>query len=418
MDRPLEKHERRGRKFWVAVIAGSALLVLLAFTIYSSGKRSLRMDRSSVVIKKVSYEPFQEMVAVDGTVEPVRTIIIDAIIGGKVKQKFVEDGADVNEHDPIIQLENSDLQLDILNKETAVLDLINNIARTSDQIEQNKINRQDQLADADYRLREARRKFTVNEKLFADAVISEQEFLESRNEERHFTRKQKLLKEATVRDSISGISQLAQMRVSLAQAQKNLDLMKEKLLDLTVRAPIDGQLSSFTAEEGQLINKGENVGQVDVLTDYKVRVQIDEHYNARMAVGQVGKLELNGQEYELSITRIYPTVQNNFFTADMLFADGFPAGLKRGQNVRVKLEMSNEREAIVVPRGSFYQSTGGQWIYALDQNSDVARKVPIRLGKQNPYFYEVLEGLEPGTDVIVSNYNGFDDHDVLELQSE
>lgn len=418
MDRALSPAEKRSSRYLIPVIGGIALVALLVLAFSLGGRSTTAIARTGIIIKPVSYEPFQELVAVDGTVEPIRTIIIDAIIGGKVKEKFVEDGARVHAGAPIVELENSDLQLDILNKETAVLELINNIARTSDQLEQNRIDRQDQLADADYRLREARRTFQVNEGLFRKEVIPEQEFLQSRNELEHFTRKQQLLKQATVRDSIAGISQMKQMRTSLAQAQKNLDLMKQKLLDLIVRAPIDGQLSSFIAEEGQLIDKGENVGQVDVLTDLKVRVQIDEHYNARMAVGQGGTLELNGQEFLLEIERIYPTVQNNFFLADMRFTESSPEGLKRGQNVRVKLVMSNEREATVVPRGSFYQSTGGQWIYALDADGRTARHTPIRLGKQNPYFYEVLEGLEPGTQVIVSSYNGFDGYETLQINEE
>jgi len=418
MDRTLNKKERRKKKFLLPILGGIALLVLLAFSLFNNSASSTNVGRDGLIIKTVSYEAFQEMIAVDGTVEPIRTVIMDAIIGGKVKTKYVEDGAQVKMHDPILELENSDLQLDILNKETAILDLINNIARTQDQIGQNKINRLDQLADAEYRLKEAQREFSVNESLFIEDVISEQEFLKSKNALEHFSRKQHLLKEAVLKDSISGISQIAQMHTSLTQAKKNMALMKEKLNDLIVSAPIDGQLSSFTAEEGQLINKGENVGQVDVLTDYKIKVQIDEHYNSRMAVGQIGKLELNGVEYELNISRIFPTVQNNFFTADMLFTNGFPEGLKRGQNTRIKLEMSSLREAVIVPRGGFYQSTGGQWIYAVDQDGSSARKVPIRLGKQNPYYYEVLEGLEPGTEVIVSNYNGFEEYEILNLKNE
>lgn len=391
---------------------------LISFVLFSDASISAGISRDSVMIKTVSFEPFQELIAVDGVIKPVRSVIIDAIIGGKIKSKYVQNGAVVRKGQPILELENSDLQLDILNKETAVLELINNIARTRDQLDQNRINRQDQLADADYQLREALRELHVNTGLFEKGVIPEQEYLRSQSQAEHFSRKQALLKRAVVSDSVAGSSQLRQSRISLDQARKNLDLMKLKLHDLIITSPIDGQLSSFSAELGQLMNKGDNVGQVDVLSALKVVVQIDEHFIDRIAVGRVGVLELGSNEYELRIDRIYPTVQNNFFSADMQFNGVAPEGLKRGQNVRVKIQMSNKREAIVVPRGSFFQSTGGQWIYALDEDGTKARRIPIRLGKQNPYFYEVLDGLQPGTQVIVSSYKGFDDYEILKLNSD
>jgi HlyD family secretion protein len=416
MDQPIDKSKQNTRKSLLFLTGVIILLLLLYLLAFGSNTISTAIAKDALVIRAASLEPFQEMISVDGTVEPVRSVIIDAVIGGKVKSRLVENGADVRKGDRIIELENSDLQLDILNKETAVLDLINNIARTRDQLEQNKIDRLDQLADAEYQLKEAIRKKSVNIDLFRKGVIPEQEYLEAINAAEHFTRKQELLKKAVESDSIAGITQIVQMRTSLVQAEKNLRLMKDKLLDLVVRAPIDGQLSSFTSEEGQLIDKGDNVGQIDVLDQLKIRVQIDEHYNASTAVGQSGKLEVSGKEFAMEVKRIFPTVQNNFFSADLHFVDWIPDGLKRGQNVRVKLEMSNEREAIVIPRGSFFQSTGGQWVYVLDSDGTRARKRPIRLGKQNPYFYEVLEGLEPGMEVIVSSYNGFDDYEILEIK--
>lgn len=416
MDRKIEQSALRLRP-WMLVVPGSlVLLLLIGFAVRKSTGSELRLDAASVSIGVVEHAPFQEMVAVDGSVQPMRTVIVDALIGGKVARRFVDNGTVLAAGDSILLLENSDLQLDILNRETAVFELITNIQFTRNSLEQNKVSRLSQLADVEFQHREAEREFAAISTLFADSAVARQEFERAQNTVVHFRRKASLLNTAVANDSVLAQSQIRQMEVSLEQAQKNLELMRSKLEDLVVRAPIDGQLSGFSMEVGQLIGKGENIGQLDVLEQHKVTALVGESFNARVAVGQAAHVELNKQRFELLVDRVYPTITNNQFAVDLLFPGSAPKDVKRGQNLVVRLELSGMRECTVVPRGGFFQSTGGQWIYVLQGENGPAVKRPLRIGRQNPTHYEVLDGLQPGERVITSGYHTYSDYETLWLE--
>ena len=403
---------QRYRWLIIGVVAVLALYLLLAG---SGSSQGLSLDRSSLLMKPVEEGIFRETIAADGSVQPVQTVIIDALVGGKVAEKLTEDGANLTAGQAILRLDNSDLQLDILNKETAVYDLINNIQSTRITLNQTKVNRRDQLADIIYQRQEAERAFTVNEKLFAQDAVSEQEWIKVQNTAQYWREKDKLIRDALHHDSLFAINQIRQMEESLDRVRQNLALMRTKLDDLVVRAPIDGQLTAFTAELGQLISTGQNIGQIDVLDSYKVRVLVDEHYIGRIVKGQEAQVTVNGTEYTLEVYRVFPTVTNNQFTADLRFTGPVPNNLKRGQNMAVRLALSEEHEAILLPRGGFFQSTGGQWVFALDEDGQTARRRAVRLGKQNTTHFEVLEGLKPGETVIVSSYAIYQDYEQLHL---
>lgn len=392
------------------------LAMLLGYVLLKGSQRSVRLDTSNLVLKTVKRAPFQEFISVDANILPKKTVIIDALISGKIIHKYVEDGTELSAGQPILELENIDLQLDILNRETAVLDLINNIRQTRINLGLNTANRQKERADIQYQLKEAQRNFDMNKSLWADSVISRSEYEESLNQYNYAVRKSHLLDVISRQDSVSSYEQINQMEASLRQSNKNLELMKTKLKDLVIKAPIDGQLTNFDLELGQLINTGENIGQMDVTSGFKIRAQADQFYLNRMTIGQKASASMNGRNYQLTISRVYPTVQNSLFAIDLEFEDEQPAGITRGQNLVVRIELSTQREAVVVPRGGFYQSTGGQWIYRVDEQSGEAIRVNIKLGKQNPSFFEVLEGLQPGDRVITSGYQGFDDYTKLKLK--
>ncbi len=411
MDRQISPQKRPRWPYFIG--AGIFLLVLFAFFYPSISSNSLKVDSKTLMIKEVSHSPFQEFISADGVVQPERTVIIDALVSGKVVSRLIENGSILKSGEPILILENIDLQLDILNKETAVLDLINNIRQTQINLELNSSNRQKELTDAQYQLVEAQRLHSINEQLWKQEVISKSEFEASRNQFLFQEEKQGLLRSIKIQDSISSEEQLRQMKTSLLQANKNLELMKSKLKDLTVRAPIDGQLSNFDLEEGQLINVGENIGQIDAQTGFKIRAQVDQYYLNRIVRGQKGSIKVNETEYELEVSRIYPSVSNNFFAIDLAFTEDENNSLTRGQNLIVKIELGQTRESVVIPKGSFYQSTGGQWVFVLDQSGNTAYRRDVKLGKQNPEYFEVLEGLEPGDRVITSSYNGFEEYTEL-----
>lgn len=415
MDLPISHSKNRFRKWlWPAGI-GMLVVGLLWVVRVKSSENAGSMNVTDIMVGEVIYTGFQEQITANGSILPLKTVLIDALVGGKVVERFVENGAEVSKDQPIVRLENSDLELDILNKETQVFDLINNIQHTRNALEQNKVSRLSELADVEFQYNESQRLYKINESLYAEKVISESEWKQSSNTYQYYKRKRELISQAVQKDSISAVSQIRQMEVSLDQARKNLDLMRRKMEDLIIKAPVDGQLSAFNLEEGQLIVSGSNIGQVDVLNGFKVNAQIDEHFNSRVHEGQPAQMILDGNDVQMHVHRIYPTIENSFFSADLLFDSSAPSGIRRGQNIRVKIEMGASDSTRVLPKGSFFQSTGGQWVYVLASDGKSAVKRSVQLGRQNPAFYEVIDGLDPGERVIISGYQNYKDFDIIHL---
>jgi HlyD family secretion protein len=397
-----KKHPHLKRNSMIA--AAAVLLVsaiLLARTHHPS---SFNTDPKRLTITDVRTDQFQEYITLDGIVLPITSIYLDAIEGGRVAERYVEDGATVVQGQPLIKLVNTDLQLDFLQKETQAFDLINNLQNARNNLENNKVNRLNQLAEIEYQLNEAKRNFDLNEKLYRQQLLSDFEYSQFKNNYLFQKRKKELTEKAIQQDSITAYEQMKQMRESYARMQSNLKLMRQKTEDLIVRAPASGQLSSFKAEIGELKSKGQNLGQLDILNGYKIRVQIDEHYISRILTGQKGQFEFNKQLFNLRIKTIYPQVANGRFDADMVFEGTQPVQIKKGQNVQVKLQLGENQKTLLVQKGGFYQSTGGNWIYVLDASGTFAEKRMIKTGRQNPEYYEILEGLKEGDKVITSSY--------------
>lgn len=412
-----QKINKKGisKKAIVYSLIGVSIIALLSFALLRNSSSSVRLDTTNLVMKKVVKAPFQEFISVDATIQPKKTVIIDALISGKIVRKYVEDGTMLQKGEPILELENIDLQLDILNRETAVLDLINNIRQTQINLGLNNANRKKELSDIQHQLREANRDFLVNKQLWKDSVIAKTEYQASQNQYNYTSQKAQLIQVINKQDSISSVEQIQQMKASLEQSNKNLALMKTKLEDLVVKAPIDGQLTNFNRELGQLINPGENIGQIDVISGFKINAQIDQYYLNRISIGQQAIATINNQSYQVKVSRVYPTVVNSFFSVDLEFEGKQPNSITRGQNLVVKIELSTAREALVIPRGGFYQSTGGRWVFVIDSEDKLAVKREIKLGKQNPKFFEVLDGLKQGDQVITSSYQGFEEYEKLKL---
>jgi HlyD family secretion protein len=350
---------------------------------------------------------------------PIKTIYLDAIEGGRVEELFVEDGAMMEKDQPIMKLANTDLELDLANRETGVFDLITNMQRLRNEAEQNSIRQLNQLAEVDNALAEAERVYKANKKLFDEKVIAQQEFQSSKNLYDYQVRRKKLTEQTLVNDSISTKQRLAQMQESVNRTQVALGLMRKKAADLVVKAPVAGQLTSLNAEIGESKTRGQRLGQLDVLSGFKVRAEIDEHYRSRVFVGLKGGFTYAGKDYELSIKKDYSTVTDGRFQVDMEFTGEVPKGIRRGQTLQIRLALSDQTQnAILLPRGGFYQQTGGNWIYKLTESGGSAVKVDIRLGRQSPEYYEVLEGLAPGDKVVTSSYENYGDKDELRIKGE
>ncbi len=406
MDRVIAKKRWSQKK--VLTLAGIlALAALIAGSLYfTSGKNRLNVDRARITISEVKSGAFQEFIPVNGIVMPVTSIYLDAIEGGRVEEKFVEDGAFVRKGQPILRLSNTDLELSLANQETAVFDVLTQMQSTKNNAVQNTIQQLNQKAEVENALTEAERVYKLNKHLHAEKVIGTQEFKASENNYNFQVSRKKLNDQTLRQDEVSNRQQIGQMGASYSRMQNALALMRRKVGDLVVRAPIDGQLTSLDAEIGQSKNKGERLGQIDIITGYKLRVDIDEHYLSRVVIGQEGETTVGGKPYKLRVKKVY-TVANGRFGADMEFVADAPPTIRRGQSLQIRLALSDETQAVQVAKGGFFQVTGGNWIFKLNEDGTKAYRVDVELGRQNPDYYEVLSGLKPGDRVVTSSYENY-----------
>jgi HlyD family secretion protein len=408
MDRVIEKKFWNKKKIWT--ITGITAVALLGFASFylTSGNSKLNVQADRITISEIKEGAFQEFIPVNGVVMPVTTIYLDAMEGGRVEEKFVEDGAMMKKDQPILRLSNTDLELQLANQETQVFNVLTQMQISKNNADQNSINRQNQDAEVDNALKEAERLYNVNKKLYDQKAIGLQEYQSSKNLYEYQQRRKKLTEEIMKTDGVSMKQQVSQMGESYDQMKKTLALMRKKVGDLIVRAPVDGQLTSLDAEIGQNKNKGERLGQIDVTNGYKVRVDIDEHYLSRVFIDLKGEALIAGKNYMLTIKKVYTQVTAGRFQVDMMFADSIPAGIRRGQTLQIRLALSDERKALLLAKGGFYQTTGGNWIFKMNDNGTVAYKVDVQLGSQNPDYYEVMQGLKVGDKVITSSYENYD----------
>ena len=418
MDRVIAKRKWTTKKILtIAGIVGVVALIAGSFY-FTSGKSRLNVDTERITISEIKKGTFQEFIPVNGVVLPITTIYLDAIEGGRVEEKYVEDGAIVKKDQPILRLANNDLQLSLANQETAVFDVLTQMQNTRNNAEQNTIRQLNQLADVDNALIEAERVYKLNKHLYEEKVIGLQEFKASENAYLYNQRRKKLTDQTLVQDSASMKQQISQMGQSYLRMQNALQLMRRKVEDLIVRSPVEGQLTSLDAEIGQSKNRGERLGQIDVLSGFKVRADIDEHYISRIFNGLSGEFTFAGETYPLRIKKIYTQVTNGRFQVDMEFVGKVPQGIRRGQTLQIRLALSDETQAVLLPKGGFYQQTGGNWIFKVNESGSTAYKVDVQLGRQNPDYYEVLQGLKPGDKVVTSSYENYGNMQELVLKKE
>jgi len=416
VDRKIEKKRWTQKK--ILTIAGIAgLILLIAGSIYfTSGKSKLNVDAERISINEVKQGAFQEFIPVNGVVLPKTTIYLDAVEGGRVEEKLVEDGAIVYKGQPILRLSNTDLELSLVNQQTSVYNLLTQMQIARNAAQQNTTTKLNQMTDVDNALKEAKRVYDLNKYLYEEKAIGLQEFKQAENNYNYQVEKMKLTRQILSQDESSNAQQVSQAQQSYKGSQTALNVMRKKVGDLIVRAPINGQLTSLDAEIGQNKNKGERLGQIDVLSGFKVRVDVDEHYISRVFIGLEGETSFAGKPYKLKITKVYTQVNNGRFQVDMEFEKEVPEGIRRGQTMQIRLALSDETQAVLLAKGGFYQQTGGNWVFKLDDDGKTAYKVDVQLGRQNPDYYEVLGGLKPGDRIITSSYENFGNMQELVLK--
>ncbi len=417
MDRKIEKKKWPPKK--IAWVSATTIFFAVVFYMIVFGDRSskLNVNTDRITISTVYEGPFQEFIPISGSVLPIKTVYLDAIEGGRVEKIFLESGTVVNVGDTILKLSNTNLLLDIMYREANLFEQNNNLRNTRLAMEQNSLALRSQLLELEFDITTKKREFDRNKKLIEKNLISQEEYDQSKDSYKYLLNKEALTIEKQKQDSIFRTVQISQLESSVERIQNNLSIVKQNLENLFIKAPISGRLTSLNAEIGELKTLGERIGKIDVLDGFKVRANIDEHYIARVDNGQAGTFELTGKKYKLEVRKVDPEVREGRFRVDMNFIGETPPDIRRGQTLRIRLELGDPGTAILLARGGFDQKTGGRWVYVLNESEDFAVKRDIKAGRQNPLALEILEGLEPGEKVITSSYDNFVDNDKLILKN-
>ncbi|MCC6287430.1 MAG: HlyD family efflux transporter periplasmic adaptor subunit [Chitinophagaceae bacterium] len=407
MDRVIQKKKWSTKRI-LTIVGIAAIIGLIGASYYfTSGKPKLNVDTERITVSEVKQGVFQETIPVNGVVLPLTSIYLDAQEGGRVEEKFVEDGTIMKKGQPILRLSNTDLLMTLMSQQNTVYNTLTQMQINNNNALQNTVSKLNQMADVESQLKESERLYNLNKDLYEQKVIGSQEFKQSEINYNYLLDKKMLTERILEQDSLSRLQQSKQDKQSYAGSQQALNIMQKKVGDLIVRAPVDGQLTSLDAEIGENKNKGQRLGQIDVLSGFKVRVDVDEHYISRIYPGQKGRFTFADSTYELEIKKVFTQVTNGRFQVDMEFTGKVPKGIRRGQTLQTLLALSEERKALLLPRGGFFQQTGGNWIFKVSEDGSRAYRVNIVLGNQNQDYYEVTEGLNPGDKVITSSYENY-----------
>jgi HlyD family secretion protein len=400
-------------------IGGILALVLLIFSAFyfTRGGSKLNVDLDRITISDIKKDKFRETIPENGTVMPLETFYLNATDGGRVEEKYVEDGDILKKGQPILKLANPDVELAMANTATSVSTALANMQVAQINAQQNTVLKLNALADAEQVYLEAKRVYDVDTTLYARHVIGRQEYTTAFNNYNVYGQKLELQKQMLRQDTLDRAQEAQQDKESYERAKETLIVMQQKVDLLTVRAPISGQLTSLDAEQGESKTSGQALAQIDSLGGYKVRLtDVDEHYLNRIFTGQTGTFDYNDTTYTLKITQVFTAVANARFQVDMKFVGKVPSGLHKGQTLQVTLALSDERMAILVPKGGFYQQTGGNWIFKVSEDGKTAYRVDIQLGQMNIDYYEVLSGLKPGDKVVTSSYENYSNMQELVLK--
>lgn len=415
MDRPIEK-KSFPRRYAGYIAAAVVAVALLAWLIFGSTASTMTIDSNEITISDVTRGEFDDYVRLNGQVVPIQVVQISPEEGGIVREKVVEEGTRVRKGDVILRLSNSSLDLQILNAEAELAEKQNLLRNTQITMQQDQLNNRTEQATLDMDCERKLRAYKQNSRLYNEKLISQEEFLKSREDYDLARRKQQLIGQRLNQDSLYRHVQMEQMEDNLQNMRKNVLLVRERKNKLEVRSNIDGELGLLDVELGQNIQAGQNIGQINDLSDFKIETNIDEHYIDRVRAGLTATITRDGKQYQLRVRKVYPEVRNGSFRTDFVFEGTRPEQMRSGQTYYIELALGKSSQATLIPRGTFFQTTGGNWIFVLDRSNKKAYRRNISIARQNPQYYEVTEGLEPGERVITSGYEAFKDNEVLILK--
>lgn len=416
MDIQLEKKKGIQKKHIPYIVGGAVVILLLIWIIFGNHASTLRVDAASLNIADVTFGKFNDYIRLNGQVQPISVVQLSPEEGGIVQEKVVEEGAHVKKGDVILRLSNSNLDLQILNAESELAEKQNLLRNTQVTMQQDKLNNETEKVQLDIDTRRKQRTYLQYKRLYKERLISREEYLQAKEDYEVAQKKHGLITERLVQDSIYRNIQMDQMEDNLQNMRKNVLLIRERKDKLEVRATIDGELGLLDAELGQNITAGQMVGQINDLSDFKIEAMIDEHYIDRVTNGLPATFERQETTFNLKVRKVYPEVREGRFRTDFVFEGKRPDNIRSGQTYYIDLQLGEPTESVLIPKGTFFQVTGGNWIFVVDKEGKKAYRRQIRIGRQNPQYYEVLEGLEKGERVIVSGYESYKDNEVLILK--
>lgn len=419
MDIKLEKKKGLRAVFQVKNLpyAFSALLLLfVGWLIFRDNSSTLRVDATLLTVAQVERGEFNDFVRLNGTVQPMTSVQLSPLESGVVERIVAEEGTQIKRGDVILEMSNNSLSMQILQSEADLAEKQNILRNTLISMEQERLSLRQEMLQLEVEVARLKRTYEQNDALYKENLIAREDFLQARENYELAVSKHQLVKERQRQDSLYRTSQVQQLEESLHSMQLNMRLIRQRVDNLKVKAPIDGEIGMLDAVLGQSINQGANIGQINDLSAYKVQAQIDEHYIDRVVTGLTASFERQDNTFEMQLRKVYPEVRNGQFKADFRFTGEIPENIRSGQTYYLNLQLGQASTAILIPRGAFYQTTGGRWIYVLDASGEKAYRREIRIGRQSPLFYEVMEGLEPGEQVITSAYDNFGDNDILILK--
>jgi HlyD family secretion protein len=417
MDRKIENKGLKKKHVWMG-IGGLVLLLILLQMVFGDRSSKLNVEKDKITIGEVQAGKYQDYISVNGTVEPIKTVYLDAVESGRVEEILIEEGTMVKKGDVILKLSNYNLLLDISGNEADVARAVNDLKTARINLENQNIQTRSNILQLQYLFKKLERQYNNNQKLISQNLISKEDYEYSKEQYDETSLQLELQKQKFTRDSIYTKTRIAADEESIERMQKNLNLTRRRLDNLDIKAPVDGELATLHPEVGEVINYGTRVGTINILDSYKMRVLIDEHYITRISRGLPADFDFAGQKNTLRIIKVYPEVQNGTFAVDMAFTSQIPEQIRIGQTARIHLELGESEDALLLPKGGFYQSTGGQWVYVIDPAGNIAERRKVRMGRQNPRYYEILEGLTAGEKVIVSDYENFGNADKLILKNK
>lgn len=417
MDRKIEK--KRFTPAHLLAGAGLVLAIVLAIWILQGPgfKDSFRVDRARITISTVSSGEFEDFIPVRGRITPLKSVYLDSVEGGRVEKLLVEEGTFVSAGQPLLELSNTSLQLDVMSREAEVSEQLNNLRNTRLAVEQNRLKLKSDLVDIDYNLKRLNRLVERRQNLYEQKLIALQSLQEVEDEYEYNKNRREITIESQQQDALLREAQITQLEDSVKQLENNLVIARKNLENLTIRSPINGLLSSLDAEIGESKARGQRLGQVDVVDKFKITTSVDEFYVIRVEKGLRAVFTLQGQDYELVTTKVYPEILGGQFKLDLAFTSEPPREIRRGQTVQLRLQLGAAGDALLLNRGAFFQETGGNWAFVLLPDGQYAERRNIRLGRRNPRFFEVLDGLEAGEKVIVSDYAAFGEMDRITFKN-